>query len=407
MPRTYPTNESFRHPATVHPRLYSSRVDDASDSLVANAAELRRRRSQTLRNLDAGTGDHQELSDDDHWNTVETTDAPDVPLPHTGYPWTRHTHLHADDHTSESGDSALRYRSANPLIRASEMSTSWPARENDDRDHVIHALDVLSPTSNSRYVRGIAPGRHARIPAGNANGDRTGLNVANFSQAAASLAFSPPRSLPVRDPVVREIPQHGRAFPSSIDTARGSSSARPTRAQSPVAWEDVVHSTEYTDIPGGAQAPRLTDLELRAQARFRRSSLVDAGLFQSPSPSPSPSPVERAPRRSVQPPRTMPPTPYGNLDLSAYHEGPFRASLQRFVDMDRIRTRLNRLESLANDVSSNPTPSSQQSPPITPPLRDHSHGHLSTEHTFRQTANPAHQVSAALFALAEVCLQFL
>jgi hypothetical protein len=55
---------------------------------------------------------------------------------------------------------------------------------------------------------------------------------------------------------------------------------------------------------------------------------------------------------------------YRNINLNAFHDGSFRTSLQRFIELDRVRSRLTRLETMANEAP--PTPSSA---PFLPPLR--------------------------------------
>ena len=108
-----------------------------------------------------------------------------------------------------------------------------------------------------------------------------------------------------------------------------------------------------------------TQDELRSRARMRAAA-ADVGLFLSPSPPPARG---RDSSLTAEPPRAATSSAYDSIDLSGYHPGPFRASLQRSLDLDRIRSRLNRRDSIDE-----PTPATSAStrtavPPSLPPSR--------------------------------------
>jgi hypothetical protein len=405
MPPVYHTSDPSRQLPSAnrgpfHSRLYSSRVA-ASNSLVSeNAAELRRNlaRSQMLQTLP---------QDDDMLDDFPTLLGSDNPWrarrdPETD-PWIQpndragmlrdassRTRPHAG---SPSDDLSWHERSSNSLLRPyfSSSSTTRTVGRSDNDGHRFNPL--LSPPSTSPFVRGVAPASSSNNLPRSISRDHTQPDTPNnSSQAAAlspsSLTTSPVFGLPSSN---RRIPQHTRAFSSSVDPSRETATVRPIRAQSPVAWEDVIHSTAYSPLRADSSMSHQTDHDLRTRARQRPS----LGPFRSPPP---PSP-EHAPRSPV-PPRATPTSTYGSLDLSAYHEGPFRASLQRYVDLDRIRSRLNRLESIADNVSSRSASSSRPPlPPSLPPLRfDSDDDLLSAGGASSRTANSAQHVRTFSFS---------
>lgn len=76
------------------------------------------------------------------------------------------------------------------------------------------------------------------------------------------------------------------------------------------------------------------------------------------------------------------PSPYGNIDPDAYHDGPLRATLNRIVEIERLRSRISHLESLSDREASasrsqeaasparpsRPTPMPRPQPPPAPSL---------------------------------------
>lgn len=400
MPQSYPINDSFRQQSAVQSRMYSSHVGASEFSAFENAAELRRRlaRSQMLRNLPVGTATGYEEFNDDPWDDPDYLNISDGSSPRAdrSVPWVPFsTRARLRSETQFNG-SALRSRPVNPLLRQSEISNDFTVRESDDPDdHDIHAFNSFSPPSGVQFTNDVMPGSHDRNSAsivGHGPSTR-----AAFSQSAALFTSPVTSSLSGRALINREPPSRSRAFWSGTDGI----STRPMRVQSPIAWEGDTHSIDYGTSPGGASLSHPADLEMGARASVRRSSLADINSFQSPSPSPPPSPplVSRVRRPLAEPPRTVPSTAYGHLDLTAYHEGPFRASLQRFVDTDRLRSRLNRLEPMIDAISSDVTPSaSSHSPQAISPLLFEDDDYVSAE-TFvsQQTANSPPHVSIALF----------
>jgi hypothetical protein len=94
----------------------------------------------------------------------------------------------------------------------------------------------------------------------------------------------------------------------------------------------------------------------------------------------------------VEPPRVAPMSTFESLDLSAYHEGPFRASLQRYVDLDRIRSRFNRSESMANNIRSTSASRPSFPRPHPPPRFDSDDDPSSAGNPSSRTINNARQV---------------
>ncbi|KIM86610.1 hypothetical protein PILCRDRAFT_309403 [Piloderma croceum F 1598] len=365
----YPIDPSRQPPPAAQERfqshLYSSRVASSNSLVSENAAELRRNlaRSQMLQTLPQDDDTSNLLSADSPWRTrhePETDpwsqpinraamlrDAPNRPRPRAGEPW--------------------RDRTSNPSLRpyASSLSTSRTVGRTVEGDHRFNPL--LGPPSTSPFVRSTAPVSSANNLTSRINRDRTLPGMVDPSQTVALSTTSPTSPVFGLSSNSQQISQRTRVFPSTVDASRGISTARPVRAQSPVAWDDFFESAAHPSPEADSPVPGHTDHDMRIPVR-QRPSLVDVGPFRSPSPA---SPAGRAPR-SPESPRATPVSTYRNLDLSAYHEGPFRASLQRYVDFDRIRSRLSRLESMADNVSSRPTLA-----PSLPPLQFENDDHVS------------------------------
>ena len=282
-------------------------------------------------------------------------------------------------------DSLERDRLMGPSLRpyrpySSSSSTTRTLGRPDDIRH-----QLLDPSMRSPFARRVVPSSPGDDLASGIHRDRT---HPNSSQAAArsvpSLPTSPVFGLPSN---YRPSLSRSRTFSSTVDTSRVTSTARPNRAQSPVALQDIFHSPGYSHRENSPM-PRQTNHDIRTRAR-RMSAFSDVGLFRSTSP---PAPLERM-SRSPEPPRATPASTYASLDLSAYHEGPFRASLQRYVDLDRIRSRLSRLESMADSVSTQPSSRRLPVPPTLPPLRFDSDDEIvSVENTSTGATDSARQV---------------
>ena len=348
-------------PEQFHSRSYSSRVA-ASNSLVSeNAAELRRRlaRSQMLQ---TPPQDDDMLDDlptllgtDNPWRARRESDwiQPDdhVPLRGTsGHPRPRAGSLASDS-------SSWRDHSGNPLVRpySSSPSTARTIGRPDDGGQRFNSS--LGSPSDSATIRRVAPAPSA----GSVGHNRTPFDAFTHSQFSAMSATPPPSSRSPGLPLShRQIPQRTRTFSASIDPSR----ARPFNTQRHIAWEDGIYSTSNSPLDADPPTARQLDHDLTIRARHR-SSLVD-GILRSPSPF---SPIERAPR-SPEPARATHVSTYENFDLSTYHEGPFRASVQRYADRDRItRSRHNRLGTMTDNVFSESTSSQPPLPPTLPPLR--------------------------------------
>lgn len=362
----YPMSDPSRQPPPAaqerfQSRLYSSRVASSNSLVSENAAELRRNlaRSQMLQTLpqddDISNDILNLLGADSPWRTrhePETgpwsqpinraamlRDAPNRPRPRAGEPW--------------------RDRTSSPSLRpyTSSLSTSRTVGRADESDHRFNPL--LGPPSTSPFARSTAPVSSTNNLTRRINRDRTLPGMADPSQIVALSATSPTSPVFGLSSQSQQISQRTHASPSTVNTSRGISTARPVRPRSPVAWDDFFDSAAYPPPGADSPVPGRTEHDTQIPAR-QRPSQVDMGPFPSLSPA---SPEERAPR-SPEPPRATPVSTYGGLDLSAYHEGPFRASLQRYVDFDRIRSRLSRLESMADNVSSRLTLA-----PSLPPLQ--------------------------------------
>jgi hypothetical protein len=139
--------------------------------------------------------------------------------------------------------------------------------------------------------------------------------------------------------------------------------------------EDLNHHHHHPPPPPPPPQP---DLNSSSSRNRSRSSLTDLNPLRSSAISderdrrshsnfsrPTSSSAHVVPPPPPPPPES--PSMYGNFDLNAYHDGPFRASLQRFIELDRVRSRLNRLDNAAaNDSATGPGPSL---PPSLPPLQ--------------------------------------
>lgn len=175
----------------------------------------------------------------------------------------------------------------------------------------------------------------------------------------------------------RERPGHD--YLSAIDARHRRPSVRaPPRPRSPLLWDDAMHLPELDGHdPTPPQAP---DLDL--EARARRRSLMN--LYNS-SPSPTSIPDTSTPITTEQPAPSSN-SAYGNLDLSAFQQGPILDSIQRYVDYDNIRARLSRLEAQAELASPSTVASPRaRSPPSIPPLQFDSDDDFSRPYfTFRR-----------------------
>lgn len=98
-------------------------------------------------------------------------------------------------------------------------------------------------------------------------------------------------------------------------------------------------------------------------------------LYNSSS---SPTPVlETLTPITTEQPASLSSSPDGNLDLSAFRQGPILDSIQRYVDYDDIRARVSRLEAQAELAATSNVPPRARSPPSIPPLQFHGDGDFS------------------------------
>ncbi|THH18152.1 hypothetical protein EW146_g2788 [Bondarzewia mesenterica] len=159
---------------------------------------------------------------------------------------------------------------------------------------------------------------------------------------------------------------------------QGSEGARVSEARTSSSRPDI--NTSGASAPSLQSLPwenpaRATSFEPSSSSELRRRATLRSSLNPPSVSSTSPPPASSRPtpsNSSRRPPSAAPSTAsrqdrsssYRNIDLNAYHEGPFRASLERLVEIERLRSRISQLESLSNEG----TPRRPR-PPALPPLR--------------------------------------
>lgn len=358
VPSRQANNQPSRRPPS-QLRSHTSHITTSNSLVSENAAEIRRSmaRAQMLESLPL----EDNIQDEDlFWlprtmfsrgsSEAQNLDAAPESFDH-GREWRSGSSAHSHNHATfpDSNDNEAQTHPITSSVSPSVRSMGGLR----DSDHRFHSIS--NSPENSRFAANPSPGSSGRN-APNTNGhDRDELDVPLNSHAPSS-------SLPGYMYANRDILERSHDFLSAVDAQHGRSTLRPPRPRSPVAWEDVINFGNDTSSHSNGAFSRAA-LELAARAR-RRSSLVDVGLFRSPSPTPS---VEQAPRSPAERPRATSMSTYG--DLNTYHEGPFRASLQRFADLER-NSRSSHLEPLSDEdaptviASTRPTP-----PPSLPPLR--------------------------------------
>lgn len=343
-------------------RSYSSRAPTSNSLVSETAAEMRRTisRSQML-----PTVPHH----DDSFDFSSPSDSDN--------PWQDRRPITVPRDSPDEYDTLARLRSR---IRGADATSSlhYHATPSQSREHygslsttqirggfAEASRRIDEPSSALASLR-----RLQAIPS-----ERTLGTVDRLRASALGSDGGSPPTLPFSSGWSTNTRSGNRAFPSSTDAAR-----RTSRPHSP--------TREYlalNRLRALTAVARETDPDLRARAR-QRSSVADVGLFRSPSPDAA---HDRNSPLSADPPRAAPSSAYESLDLSVYHQGPFRASLQRSLDLDRIRSRLNRLESLADPA---PASSASALPPSLPPLHFESDDDLLVEHRPRPAPNPVSEV---------------
>ncbi|TFY55903.1 hypothetical protein EVG20_g9146 [Dentipellis fragilis] len=249
----------------------------------------------------------------------------------------------------------------------SRLSSRDVRRPPSPRAHLRPSAAERRPPRNNRisseYAYPFSPaytGMHSRA-------DSDNLPFADdvpFSSQAAALfaARSTSPSLPdgVNMPSDSRQPNHGVPL-------------RPSRSPSPPAllssMRDISPSTSMPSARAHPPPPAMSEFRRRANLR---SSMNLASIFPPSPPMPAaerPRPSEARRRPFAEPPQESPSSssPYRNIDLNAYHEGPFRASLERWMEMDRLRSRITH-EPFSEE------PPRRSRPPSLPPLQfEHAH----------------------------------
>ena len=329
----------------IRPRSYSSRVG-ASNSLVSeNAAELRRRteRSRMLESLASETS----LDAEPPWLPSRTLPRHDPETPLT------RPSSYATFNGERSNTSAFSRRQSYAAI----------PRQVGLQFRSATAPTIFDPSS----LEADTPTLQINDPSGAAANMSEDVMPSN---GARYLDWSEP-SLPTSGgsfgPGTNRTERLGYDYLSAIDARHRRSTVRPPRPRSPLIWDDVIHLPE---LAGRDSTPsQATDLDARA----RRRSLMN--LYNSSS---SPTPVlETLTPITTEQPASLSSSPDGNLDLSAFRQGPILDSIQRYVDYDDIRARVSRLEAQAELAATSNVPPRARSPPSIPPLQFHGDGDFS------------------------------
>ncbi|KAF7973616.1 hypothetical protein HWV62_14792 [Athelia sp. TMB] len=226
--------------------------------------------------------------------------------------------------------SQLRYDTAS-INSSDQHGPLSPSRGGAVRHSYVRRAGVTPSAEDSRLIRTLsAAGRRA--------------SLSSRSTGSSSTSSILPSSNDRSDQ--HSSPRH-RLHSTHTDTAR------PRDLES------------HVDRLRGMTAVDRTQDELRSRARMR-AAVADVGLFLSPSPPPARG---RDSSLTAEPPRAATSSAYDSIDLSGYHPGPFRASLQRSLDLDRIRSRLNRRDSIDEPMPTTSASTRAAAPPSLPPSR--------------------------------------
>lgn len=246
---------------------------------------------------------------------------------------------------------SISQSSDRPRDRITSFSSSGSARRPEGRDYQFNSFSNRSSSSHLRERDFDTPPLDINVP-GNFGQDSDAIaSQTRVLRDASSQEPTTSSSFTVNS-VNHESRAH--AYSSSVEASRAI--PRPLRAEdSPSLWAG----------PSRPSASIGIDPDLRARARQRAASTAQ-GPFRSPSP---PSVVDMV---SYPFPETTEPSSSSageNIDPSSYHDGPFRATLQRYVDLERIRSRLRRLEAMTQTSISESSPTTRSTfPNILPPV---------------------------------------
>ena len=130
---------------------------------------------------------------------------------------------------------------------------------------------------------------------------------------------------------------------------------------------DLSETSSLGVLPPSPLASRERPVSNPTTSEPRRASSTSHPWWHEPIDFSNTTPSSRVPPQSQAPP-TAPhdhrSSVFRNIDLDAYHRGPFRASLERLVEIERLRARLTHLHSLSDDANPQESPA-----PSLPPLR--------------------------------------
>ncbi|KAA1477936.1 hypothetical protein DENSPDRAFT_627407 [Dentipellis sp. KUC8613] len=348
--------------ARIRPR-YSARLNQTASLMSENASEWRRSlaRSELLGSASSGNRGRQS----DRGNPEPSSTFASRDLNSFSTYWER-------AYASELEDPLLRRSptpSGNPY--RSRLSSRDVRRAPSPRAHARPSAAERRPLRNNRissdYAYSSGPSYIDMRSRPDPDNSLFADDVPFSSQAAALFAArsaSPPLSDSVNMPSDSRQPSHGAPF-------------HPSRSRSPSPPSTL---SSMRDIPppptssssARAHPPPPTMSEFRRRANLR-SSMNATSIFPSSPPMPAaerPRPSEPRRRPFVEPSQDSPSSSsaYRNIDLNAYHEGPFRASLERWMEMDRLRSRMTHESSLSDE------PPRRSRPPSLPPLQfEHAH----------------------------------
>lgn len=221
------------------------------------------------------------------------------------------------------------------------------------------------------------------------SGNHAAPGPAFTSRLSRMGAPTPTVSRPERsETLVLPLPRSPSPFPPSmfLDADSAIPHAEPDRDSEMLRRRARMRSDAELPGPGVFAASPVLRTANMAQPTSTTSSLGLADDFSPRIPTTSTSTQTTGPQASSSRPdargRDVPPSPYSNIDPDAYHDGPLRATLNRIVEIERLRSRISHLESLSEREASTsgsqeaanparpsrPTPMPRPQPPPAPSL---------------------------------------
>lgn len=350
-------------------RLYGNTRLGGTNSLVSeSAAEIRRRnaRLELMERLSNEASEHVMDTNDDGMNTNAPRPIPTAPLD------LRSSHMHrpnqfASDHpfyTRQTETSTSTLNRSRTMGTLTESTSSDLSRNNYTISSPYHApttdASAASVGSQSHRRQWDPPSEAARR-----NGPVRPPSHPSFADRYMNHISSLSNDFDSRFSSVSDMPD----FPADLGDRRrrGELLLPPRRPTLP--RPDLGVQFSYEDRVESSPNPVTENLSARSalRASMGESRTGFRSAFRSPSPDeriPSPMFLDRELQRPHDTSSTSNAQPstgtYGGLDPSNYHAGPFRDTIQRLVNMERMRTGL---------ATGRPDSIRGPPPPSLPPLR--------------------------------------